>query len=496
MSDTSWAIAACWKISNCRLVCKQGLQVLTHKILLASHSQFLKTLLAEVAPSGDATILLPDWDATEVQPFIDGLTKGDDIQSDMNEAFQIALNSDANVIIPKDVPHMYDQKNRAVSEELYESKVEESDNEMESIEETSDSINDFDQYQYKFPEASDQRSHEVITNTASILNEPPYCKECDMFFADLRSLRRHFENLHKMSLHPYDHFRTSTRKSLKNYVEVEHNGHEYNCDLCDKKYKSASSLNSHVKFFHEGISKSFRCDICDKIFSGLSSFNFHTRSIHEKITFDCDQCDYKARQNFELVHHIKLKHECSLRYQCEPCGRDFSEQSGLDSHTKRIHEGIKTIRPKRSCEQCGKLFNIDLLRDHIAEVHEGQKYYCEECGNQFDKRSSLKSHIFQKHKRAGIKFPCDVCLQEFNSRSQRSVHKRIVHEKRLYSCEVCGKEFKNPGGLSQHINGDHKGVKFNCDNCSFSSKHKSHILRHKRTVHREARRKAKDEPAE
>ena len=67
-------------------------------------------------------------------------------------------------------------------------------------------------------------------------------------------------------------------------MEVEHIGHEYNCDLCEKKYKSASSLNSHVKCFHKGIGKSFCCDICDKIFSGLASFNFHTQSIHENIT--------------------------------------------------------------------------------------------------------------------------------------------------------------------------------------------------------------------
>ena len=45
------------------------------------------------------------------------------------------------------------------------------------------------------------------------------------------------------------------------------------------------------------------------------SFISHVKSIHEWVRYPCDQCDYKATQNSNLVEHIK---SINYRVQC-PC---------------------------------------------------------------------------------------------------------------------------------------------------------------------------------
>ena len=74
----SWvaAVSDSWRVSSCRVVGRQGLSLLTHKILLAAHSHFLKTLLAEAALNDDVTIILPEWDIDDIKELVDRITVG------------------------------------------------------------------------------------------------------------------------------------------------------------------------------------------------------------------------------------------------------------------------------------------------------------------------------------------------------------------------------------------------------------------------------------
>ena len=74
----SWvaAVSDSWRVSSCRVVGRQGLYLLTHKILLAAHSHFLKTLLAEAALNDDVTIIMPDWDIDDIRELVDWVTVG------------------------------------------------------------------------------------------------------------------------------------------------------------------------------------------------------------------------------------------------------------------------------------------------------------------------------------------------------------------------------------------------------------------------------------
>ena len=68
-----------------------------------------------------------------------------------------------------------------------------------------------------------------------------------------------------------------------------------------------------------------------------------------------------------------------MKYPCDQCGKQYTEEGGLKKHIKSKHEGFKY-----TCNQCGN------LTTHIQSQHEGVKYACDQCGKQFTEDDSLK----------------------------------------------------------------------------------------------------------
>ena len=63
------------------------------------------------------------------------------------------------------------------------------------------------------------------------------------------------------------------------------------------------------------------------------------------IQLDCDQCEYKATQKFNLRMHVQLKHE-GFVYSCDQCDYKASYKHAFRIHKQSIHEDIKF-----DCEQ-------------------------------------------------------------------------------------------------------------------------------------------------
>lgn len=52
----------------------------------------------------------------------------------------------------------------------------------------------------------------------------------------------------------------------------------HNCNLCSRAFASKSSLNSHVRFNHLGVSIPFICSTCGKTFTHKKTFENHEMS--------------------------------------------------------------------------------------------------------------------------------------------------------------------------------------------------------------------------
>ena len=64
-------LQGCSNVSNCKIICKDNNHVLTHKIVLAVCGDFLKDLIQDVPVADNITIYLPDYNALEIEAFIE-----------------------------------------------------------------------------------------------------------------------------------------------------------------------------------------------------------------------------------------------------------------------------------------------------------------------------------------------------------------------------------------------------------------------------------------
>ena len=64
-------LQGCSNVSNCKIICKDNNHVFTHKIVLAVCGDFLKDLIQDVPVADNITIYLPDYNALEIEAFIE-----------------------------------------------------------------------------------------------------------------------------------------------------------------------------------------------------------------------------------------------------------------------------------------------------------------------------------------------------------------------------------------------------------------------------------------
>ena len=87
------------------------------------------------------------------------------------------------------------------------------------------------------------------------------------------------------------------------------------------------------------------------------------KSVHEGVKYPCNQCDYQATQQGNLLQHIQSKHE-GVKYACNQCDKQFTLQSSLTTHIQSKHKGVKY-----TCNQCDYQGSKDALRHHIKARH-------------------------------------------------------------------------------------------------------------------------------
>ena len=115
---------------------------------------------------------------------------------------------------------------------------------------------------------------------------------------------------------------------------------------------------SHKDIVHEDVK--YACDQCDYQTTQQSSLKIHIQSKHKGYRYACDRCDYRAKKQSHLTTHTQSKHE-GVKYACNQCDHQYTDQSSLSRHIKSKHDGVK-------CTQQGNLTQF------IQSMHEGIKY--------------------------------------------------------------------------------------------------------------------------
>ena len=122
---------------------------------------------------------------------------------------------------------------------------------------------------------------------------------------------------------------------------------------------------------------------------------------------------------------------------------------------------LKKVRKSVTCDICGKSFfhsnqKFDLSR-HKRNVHEGIRFPCEQCGQQFTQKYTLKAHVLGVHERIK-RFKCDSCGKLFSRAGQLKTHINVVHNgQKDHKCDSCGKVISQARNMRAHINVVHNG---------------------------------------
>ncbi|CAH8593079.1 unnamed protein product [Schistosoma intercalatum] len=189
------------------------------------------------------------------------------------------------------------------------------------------------------------------------------------------------------------------------HIKTVHEGMNYPCGQCDRKFACKSNLTQHIQVFHNRIR--YPCVQCDKTFTSKSHLNKHVKSIHERKNYPCYQCDKQCSLNMP----VKVTHKRS-KFTCNVCNKEFAFKGNLNRHHKSIHEGMRY-----TCNHCDRKFKTNSdLNEHVKVIHEGIVYRCDQCNRRFSSKCNLKEHLKRVH--PGVSFGCEQCSRKYLKRRE------------------------------------------------------------------------------
>ena len=123
------------------------------------------------------------------------------------------------------------------------------------------------------------------------------------------------------------------------------------------------------------------------------------------------------------------------------------------THIKLKHGSNKTFSDNyTSSTDCEVIFNdVSKVQMEKAEIYE-----CEICGKGFSNERYLKKH--KEVHDSTRKFECSVCKKKFKSQKHLTVHDKIHRQEYATECEYCDAKFVQRQNLKPHIKKHHPEI--------------------------------------
>lgn len=184
----------------------------------------------------------------------------------------------------------------------------------------------------------------------------------------------------------------TTPVDKNNTLQIKINKSTITCIECSKEVKN---LSEHQKYYHT-TELAHKCGKCPKTFPYKSTLEQHIKYFHNRerkfVQKLCPYCGKKLFSNKALKYHI-LTHTGEEPFKCRICDKGFKS----NSH-KKEHEMGHTGEKPHGCKHCGKCFKTkNILKCHVR-IHTGEcPFVCKVCKRAFNQSSSLRTHM-KRHK--------------------------------------------------------------------------------------------------
>lgn len=378
---------------------------------------------------------------------------------------------------------------------------------FEQIEKAAESIKDEDRFKcsecgQSFKSLSLLKGHAIAKKHST--NIIFTCLICDRKFRRSNNLKVHMEAVHPIDENgeaqsapppkkcPHCNKLFSHGGNFKTHIRIHQGIRAFPCTICDKAFKLAQHLKSHIKLVHSG-EKSIQCTICGRLFNHPGNFRKHLRTHSGDRPFQCKICNKSFGQSSNYTAHQRV-HMDEKPFKCTECDRSFIQKLNLTNHMRTAHSNAEQLK----CTECDQTFmRINQLRLHEKKHHRPEAddtqnvskskrgqcrpQLCSICGKSLaGGRRSLRMHMkihdnIRPHN-------CAYCDKRFITKSDCSKHERLHTGEMPYECTLCSRRFRHSASFRIHMR-NHSGLKpYQCTHCdkkfSASSDCKKHMKSH------------------
>ncbi|XP_055951453.1 zinc finger protein 836-like [Argiope bruennichi] len=189
------------------------------------------------------------------------------------------------------------------------------------------------------------------------------CNTCRKTFNNLSSLKRHNRRIH-LNKRPYTCIachRTFLQLSLLSRHSLLHlrkKPEEFICPICQKTFSKSVILQKHIFSIHACQGKPF-CFGCFRFLATKDELDNHMKDHLVSDAYDCDKCEKRYKSESD-----RAKHRCIYNgprpYLCKLCGKRFNRLYHLERHLDLHKRKRSPVGGTESDSDCLEKQNISL----------------------------------------------------------------------------------------------------------------------------------------
>ncbi len=181
----------------------------------------------------------------------------------------------------------------------------------------------------------------------------------------------------------------------------------HECKYCLKRFHNEMILYRHKMNAHRDEMVMLPCTLCRRFFSGVTCLHRH-KDLHHKADHEdfsvvkCSYCPGVFHEASSLEDHVKFFHQ---EEECLLCGSVFNGAFEMYEHISEIHPPYQAHQHAHVCTLCGAYYPYrhhaieHFRRRHVFHWNyislPKQVYSCPHCQIPFDSWTQMDSHVIQ-----------------------------------------------------------------------------------------------------